>query len=676
MIRTLLLFAALTHSTSLAAQEFRIPEVEFRRLYELNAEACFDLPSDIELARAIQENDLSTMKLLLNGGNANVNAVGTGNVTMLAFSMTHQKYKRFKLLLDYGADPNTPFTYPSWSKGVDRRLFRDSGDTVLHVALGSVHTGYAEPALRHGADLWLAGSRQRPLTMSIFFVNPKIRMQFYRLFEQYGGDLSLSYKFDESALYHLITFESVDQAVELIKMGAAYDRPMGGYNCRHAMDVSVRSPVVFFDLIHSSYWLHRKRLIVLLDHLGYDVQDSLDHIRKEKRPMDDVLKCLHRTMEVELSPQEVADLQVDVQTREIPRPVRPKIDEPTFRRLYGMRANRFFDDPAVLRLCEAIERNDAAGIRDAVASGADVNAVGFAGTTPLWYAFAFQRHDRIATLLELGADPTARLSGLTGVCGFTRPKSTVLSEAAATSPIEIFSLLCDACQSLGIDWTTHRDCENVPIIHTILRGLDRDRLAKLQRYQADGGDLETTFETATTPLIHSVCLDQFESTLWLLDAGAEPHAKDDYGLVAADYFYHEMRNNAGIETYGSFKILSDQGMEKMIQRARPVLDRWVDLGYDWQVARKNFRALKDREQERDTEKARNKYERKPEDRVELGPTLPFRRQRQLRYGLIDFRFHWYPRQEFAGSGEFFDGDIHDHRRIHPVYRKRDYYTYD
>ena len=56
----------------------------------------------------------------------------------------------------------------------------------------------------------------------------------------------------------------------------------------------------------------------------------------------------------------------------------------------------------------AIERGDLSLIRELVAGGADVNAAGKSGHTPLTFAFKKERYDAANLLLEMGADPTRR----------------------------------------------------------------------------------------------------------------------------------------------------------------------------------------------------------------------------------------------------------------------------
>ena len=64
------------------------------------------------------------------------------------------------------------------------------------------------------------------------------------------------------------------------------------------------------------------------------------------------------------------------------------------------------DDPAAV-LFDAIRRNDAAGVRRALAGGAGVNARNRAGETPLFHAMSPSRPDLVPLLIDAGADVDA-----------------------------------------------------------------------------------------------------------------------------------------------------------------------------------------------------------------------------------------------------------------------------
>lgn len=72
---------------------------------------------------------------------------------------------------------------------------------------------------------------------------------------------------------------------------------------------------------------------------------------------------------------------------------------------FDWHAEDYFDDPKVVALCEAIEKEDLAEIDRLVADGADVNAVGKGKMTPLLWAFPENKPEVFKRILEHGANP-------------------------------------------------------------------------------------------------------------------------------------------------------------------------------------------------------------------------------------------------------------------------------
>ncbi len=68
-------------------------------------------------------------------------------------------------------------------------------------------------------------------------------------------------------------------------------------------------------------------------------------------------------------------------------------------------AEGYFEDPQIIKLCQAIEVNDVAEMERLIAAGADVNAMGKDGMTLLLWAFPDPQVARFRCLLEHGANP-------------------------------------------------------------------------------------------------------------------------------------------------------------------------------------------------------------------------------------------------------------------------------
>ena len=80
------------------------------------------------------------------------------------------------------------------------------------------------------------------------------------------------------------------------------------------------------------------------------------------------------------------------------------------------KAEEYFDDPQVVALCKAIEKEDLAEIERLVAAGADVNARGKDTMTPLLWAYP-AGEKVLDKVLELGADPNTQYDSFFGTQG-------------------------------------------------------------------------------------------------------------------------------------------------------------------------------------------------------------------------------------------------------------------
>ena len=104
----------------------------------------------------------------------------------------------------------------------------------------------------------------------------------------------------------------------------------------------------------------------------------------------------------------------------------------TFHQKFGWKAEDYFTDPKVIALCHAIEANDLAKIDRQIAAGADVNANGKDGMTPLLWAFADNKLERFSKLLEHGADPNVFIQSDLNTHGGFHPGDTVTHMACGT----------------------------------------------------------------------------------------------------------------------------------------------------------------------------------------------------------------------------------------------------
>ena len=201
----------------------------------------------------------------------------------------------------------------------------------------------------------------------------------------------------------------------------------------------------------------------------------------------------------------------------------------------GWNAEEYFDDPQVIDLCQAIERNDIPEMERLIAAGADVNAIGKGGMTPLLWAFPDRKLERFRCLLEHGANPNVTIESDFGVGNrplhpypaggsFYQdrgcPPGQSVTHLAARSPeMEYLKLVL-----------THRGDPNVVDKDTGMKPLDivvdRHYFDARQRGEllvVKGADINHYCQyKGGTPAMLAVQNNQFDTALFLLQSGADP----------------------------------------------------------------------------------------------------------------------------------------------------------
>lgn len=190
-----------------------------------------------------------------------------------------------------------------------------------------------------------------------------------------------------------------------------------------------------------------------------------------------------------------------------------------FHRKYGWEAEKYYDDPVQIELCHAILANDLEGIDKAVADGADVNARGKGGMTPLLWSYAENNPERLLKLLQLGADPNA-----TWESDFNTRNTIVRPGDAITQ------MVCDCSFDHYFDHVfDHGGDPNLTTIArgktplaTLLSGSCTDKSKKLKRLVSLGASVDDSGPgERSTPVELAVLTHQYDLALELLEAGAD-----------------------------------------------------------------------------------------------------------------------------------------------------------
>lgn len=187
---------------------------------------------------------------------------------------------------------------------------------------------------------------------------------------------------------------------------------------------------------------------------------------------------------------------------------------------FDWQAEEYFDDPQVIALCKAIEKNDIAEIDRLVAAGADVNALGKENMTPLLWAYPDNQPERFKRLLEHGADPNVivksdfntRRQGIL-------PGDSVTHMAAKTRFPNYFDYVFD---NGGDPNLINPETKESPIF-VVIRASARDRRQRVKKLIELGADLNHIDDSWTTPVMTATAWGgQYDIALDLLEAGADP----------------------------------------------------------------------------------------------------------------------------------------------------------
>ena len=165
----------------------------------------------------------------------------------------------------------------------------------------------------------------------------------------------------------------------------------------------------------------------------------------------------------------------------------------------------FAQDAGLLALAQAIERDDAVGIRQAIDRGASVNGRGRGGITPLLYAMSQQKIAAMKALVAAGADPLADAPGL---------MESPLGTAAASSNPALLRALLDA----GCDPATVSE-RAAPLL---ILSIDAGRPDNVRLLIEAGADIDTSDVAGNSALVEAFFNMEYDLMYWLLERGADP----------------------------------------------------------------------------------------------------------------------------------------------------------
>jgi ankyrin repeat protein len=185
---------------------------------------------------------------------------------------------------------------------------------------------------------------------------------------------------------------------------------------------------------------------------------------------------------------------------------------------YGYIAIIFSDNPISKsqhklgnELIKAIKSGDTAKVQDAIRAGADVNAKGESGDTPLGRAAGQGRAETVKALIKAGAD-----------IHWEAPRGqTALNVAAYEGHSEIVRILIDAGADVNATIKSKKAPKRFQGATPLLLAAERSHIETIRALIDAGADVNVRNSGGATSLILAASFGHIETILTLIDAGAD-----------------------------------------------------------------------------------------------------------------------------------------------------------
>jgi len=185
-----------------------------------------------------------------------------------------------------------------------------------------------------------------------------------------------------------------------------------------------------------------------------------------------------------------------------------------------MTSNATFTEPRAAELADAAKAGDADRVRELVAAGADPNARGAKGLTLLQWAMLSQQPAGVEALLAAGADP-ARGSD---------DGQTAVHLAAQAERAVYLDLLLEHGASPD---TPNTVTGATPLVAALMA----EREANFDALLKAGARVDAADRMGNTPLHQAAKINESARVLQLLEAGADPQAKNGQGDTFQRYLF-------------------------------------------------------------------------------------------------------------------------------------------
>lgn len=235
-------------------------------------------------------------------------------------------------------------------------------------------------------------------------------------------------------------------------------------------------------------------------------------------------------------------------------------------------------------------------VGDLLAAGADVSCPGPDGHTPLHTAGFCGNLDLIGQLLGAGADPTTVAGGVHGATAlsfalfYAHPEAARTLADAGRSPDDLRSAaglddvarigelvepdgaLADGADA-GMAFTAPIDAfpprtgpitDQLTLDESLTWASRNGALAAMDRLVAGGADVNAN-PYRGTPLLWAVYSDRVDAARWLLDHGADPNLRHDFGGAEHGHQATALHLAAQFGSLGCLEVLLSAGADRTIR---------------------------------------------------------------------------------------------------------------
>ena len=293
---------------------------------------------------------------------------------------------------------------------------------------------------------------------------------------------------------------------------------------------------------------------------------------------------------------------------------------------HGWKAADFFTDPQVIALCDAIAANDVARMKELIAAGADVNALGKGNMTPLLWAFVDNKPERFRLLLEAGANPNVYIESDFGIRQAFSPGDSV-THMACRSTFDHFWPVFE--HGGDPNWPNKAPGRRADTpVYTVIKSGAGDKKKRIARLAELGASLNLAPGAESSPLATAATwFGRFDLCLLLLDLGADPrqyegseitkitHLLD--GILADKARGEGQLRDASPQQLADFERLVErlEAMGESLAAARADKERWAsepDSSKRYAMRHREIAERKERER-REREAADRAKEVEPSD---------------------------------------------------------------